>query len=283
MAHGWNRAWAVVASALVWSTSAQSAGTTLDIPFELYQHHLVVTKGSVGGLNNLNLLIDTGTIPSVVDAKLAQKLDLKTESSKLIAFGQEVRIHSAVLDGFRIGSLQSGPVPVGVGDLSYLHGVRIDAIVGLDVLVRTSFSIDYQARVLTFAPARREDLTAPLEEEWPFLTVRMTIAGEQVRLLIDTGSSDLVLFKTRMPARLVDAPWTGDKTVHYASGTARLRRIDLHQVGLGAHRWDKLQACTLDRLPHGYPSAIDGVLGVLALGCHRVGFDFTRNEFGWSS
>ena len=67
--------------------------------------------------------------------------------------------------------------------------------------------------MLRFAPERREDAVAPLEIAWPFVTVRMTVAGQQVRLLVDTGSCDLVLFKTRMPAALSDPPWKGDKTV----------------------------------------------------------------------
>jgi hypothetical protein len=46
--------------------------------------------------------------------------------------------------------------------------------------------------------------------------------------------------------------------------------------------WDKLPAWTLDRVPHGYPPSIDGVLGVLSLGCRRVRFDFEKGEFGWS-
>jgi hypothetical protein len=163
-----------------------------------------------------------------------------------------------------------------------LKGVRVDAIVGLDVLAHTSFSIDYQGRTLSFAPTGGEDTVAPLELTSPFLTVRLTIAGQPVRLLVDTGSSDLVLFKTRMPAGLSDAPWRGDKTVQYASGPARLRRLDLRQVGLGAQVWDKLPAWALDRMPDGYPPSIDGVLGVRALGCQRVRFDFERNELGWS-
>jgi hypothetical protein len=252
------------------------------VPFELFQHHLVVAKGSVGRLNGLNLLIDTGTIPSMVDARIARKLRLQAESSVLVAFGQQVRIESAVVDGFRIGSLQSGPVPAGVGDLSYLGGARIDAIVGLDVLARTSFSIDYWTRVLKFGPERRENAVAPLEIVWPFVTVRMTIAGEQVRLLVDTGSSDLVLFKTRMPAALSGAPWRGDKTVLYASGAARLQRLKLRRPSLGAHTWDKLPAWALDRVLDGYPPSIDGVLGLLALGCQRVSFDFERSAFGCS-
>jgi Aspartyl protease len=282
MAHATTCSLAVIASVLVSGPSLRSTETLAEVPFELYQHHLVVTKGSIGRLNGLSLLIDTGTIPSVVDATIARKLQLQTESSMLVAFGQQVRIQSAVVDGFRIGSLRSGPVPAGVGNLSYLKGVRIDAIVGLDVLARTNFSIDYRTRVLTFAPAGREDAATPLEIVWPFVTVRMTIAGEQVRLLVDTGSSDLVLFKTRMPAALSAAPWRGDKTVQYASGAARLQRLELRQVGLGARMMDKLPAWALDRVPHGYPPSIDGVLGVLSLGCQRVRFDFARSEFGWS-
>ena len=282
MPHGTICTLAVVASALVSGSPVGSTETITEVPFELYQHHLVVTKGSIGRLNGLSLLIDTGTIPSMVDARIARKLHLEAEPSMLIAFGQQVQIQSAKLDGFRIGSLQSGAVPAGVGDLSYLQGDRIDAIVGLDVLARTSFSIDYRTRVLTFATKGRESAIAPLEIVWPFVTVQMTIAGQQVRLLVDTGSRDLVLFKTRMPAALSGAPWRGDKTVQYASGAARLRRIELRDATLGVHSWNNLSAWALDRVPDGYPPGIDGVLGVLALGCQRVEFDFERGEFGWS-
>lgn len=282
MAHSTRCSLAIVVSALVSGVPLRSAETIAEVPFELYQRHLVVTKGSIGRLKGLNLLIDTGTIPSTVDTRIARKLHLKAESSTLVAFGQQVRTQSAVIDGFGIGSLQSGRVPAGVSDLSYLERVRIDAIVGLDVLARTSFSINYRTRVLRFAPTDREDSVAPLELVWPFLTVRMTIAGQQVRLLVDTGSSDLVLFKTRMPAALADAPWRGDKTVQYASGAAGLRRLELRQARLGSHTWDKLPAWAIDREPHGYPPGIDGVLGVLALGCQRVRFDFEKSELGWS-
>ena len=273
---------AVVGFSLVSGSSLSSTETNAEVPFELYQRHLVVVKGSVGRLNGLNLLIDTGTIPSMIDSRIARKLHLQTESSFLVAFGQQVRIQSAVVDGFRIGSLESGPVPAGVGDLTYLDGVRVDAIVGLDILARTNFSIDYQTHVLRFAPHGKEKVVVPLDVDWPFVTVKMTIAGEQVRLLLDTGSSDLVLFKARMPAALTDAPWRGDKTVWYGSGAARLRRLDLRHAGLGHHRWDKLAAWSLDRAPQGYPETLDGVLGVRSLGCQRVTFDFQRNEFGWT-
>ena len=273
---------AVVATVLLFSSPLLSLETVLEVPFELYQHHLIVTKGSIGPLNGLSLLIDTGTIPSMVDGRIARKLRVQAEPSTLVAFGQSVAIQSTILNGFRIGARQPGPVPAGVSDLSYLEGVRIDAIVGLDVLARTSFSIDYRKHVLRFSPGDREESVVPLELMWPFLTVRITIAGQQVRLLVDTGSSDLVLFKSRMPAALSGAPWKGDKTVQFASGQARLQRLDLRQVRLGAQVWDRLPAWALDQVLDRYPPSIDGILGVLALGCQRVSLDFERHELGWS-
>jgi hypothetical protein len=273
---------AVVATVLLSGTSLLSVETVSEVPFELYQHHLIVAKGSIGPLNGLSLLIDTGTIPSIVDDRIARKLRVQAEPSTLVAFGQSVSHQSAMFDGLRIGARQPSRVPAGISNLSYLEGVRIDAIVGLDVLARTSFSIDYRKHVLKFSADGREESVAPLELVWPFLTVQMTIGGQQVRLLVDTGSSDLVLFKSRMPSALSPFPWRGDKTVQYAFGAARLQRLDLRQVRLGARVWDRLPAWALDRLLDGYPPSIDGVLGVLALGCRRVQFDFEKSEFGWS-
>src|SRR5262245_52972851 len=181
MAHGTTCSLAAVAFLLA-SGQRPSTEAIAAVPFALYQHHLVVTKGSIGPLNNLNLLIDTGTIPSVVDRRIARKLHLHPESSLLVAFAKQVPIQSAVFEGFRIGAFKSGRVPTGVGDLSYLERGSIDAIVGLDVLARsTSFSIDYRVRELSFAPEGHEDSVAPMELAWPFVTVLMTVGGQQVR------------------------------------------------------------------------------------------------------
>jgi hypothetical protein len=76
----------------------------------------------------------------------------------------------------QIGPFDAGQVPATVGDLSYLGRAGVDAIVGLDVLARTSFRIDYAARRLVFAGNGRESSTAPLEVVWPFVTVRVTAA-----------------------------------------------------------------------------------------------------------
>ena len=60
---------AVVATVLLSWKPLLSLETVAEVPFELYQQHLIVTKGSIGPLNGLSLLIDTGTIPSMVDGE----------------------------------------------------------------------------------------------------------------------------------------------------------------------------------------------------------------------
>jgi hypothetical protein len=218
----------------------------------------------------------------VVDQRIAGKLRLRAEPSTLVAFGESIRISSATLSGLRIGPLEPGDVPAQIGDLSYLQGTRIDAIVGLDVLARKCFRIDYKAHRLSLAPSDRESAAVPLQTIWPFLTVRLFVAGHPMQLLVDTGSRDLMLFKSRMPAALLPVPWKGEKIVQHASGLAHLLRFELPEVILGDQHWDSLPGFVLDAATDAYPPGIDGVLGVLALGGTRVRFDFERGELSWS-
>ena len=257
----------------------------IDVPFDLLQQHLIVAKGSIAGLRDLSLLIDTGTIPSMVDQRVARKLGLRAQPSKLVAFGQTIDVNAAVLSDLRVGPLEPGEVPGFIGDLSYLRGklsYSIDGIVGLDVLARRSFGIDYKAHTLSFGPSERESAVAPMQVIWPFLTVRMFVSGHSMQLLVDTGSRELVLFKSHMSPALMPVPWRGEVVIQHTAGLTRLQRYELHQVTLGDQHWDTLSGFVLDAPTKEYPPGIDGVLGVLALGGKRVRFDLERGELSWS-
>lgn len=110
---------AAIAAALSFCSLVTLHGDLLpaDVPFDLVEQHLIVAKGSIAGLRGLNLLIDTGTTPSVVDKRVAKRLKLKGEPSLLIAFGQSIKFESAALSGLRIGPFEPGDVPAGIGDL----------------------------------------------------------------------------------------------------------------------------------------------------------------------
>ncbi len=261
------------------SGSPAPATDLTPLKIELLDRHLIVAHGAIGPLEGLRFLIDTGTIPSIVDRRIAKKLALDVRKGEYIAFGQRARKETAVLPEVRLGSLRARAVPVGVADLSFLHGV--DAIVGLDVLARSSFSVDYEGRWLALGPVEQRDPSVRLELTPPFLTVEVTISGRPFRVLVDTGSNRLVLFERRTRGRLPTLPVRGELLLNHLSGSSRLNRVLLPAVGVGGALQDRVEGFLSDAPLDGYPTGIDGVLGVRVLMSKRADFDFERNRLAF--
>jgi predicted aspartyl protease len=265
---------ALLSGAPGWSAANAS------LHFDLLERHLIVVHGSIGAMDGLKLLIDTGAIPSMVDRKVARKLGLEVQEREFIAFGQKTRAATTVLPDIRIGPLHTAAVPAGVGDLGYLHGV--DAIIGLDVLTRSSFSIDYDRRELTFGEPAQDDPGVRLEATPPFLTVQVTISGRHFRLLVDTGSNRLVLFERRVGNQLPLLPVHGELATYHLAGSSRLQRVTLPPVAAGDVTLDHVEGFLSDAPMEGYPAGIDGVLGVRVLASKRAGFDFERQRLAFA-
>jgi predicted aspartyl protease len=249
------------------------------LKFDLLESHLVVVHGAIGPLEGLRLLIDTGANPSMVDRRVAKKLALNVERSDFVVFGQKTRATEAVLPDIRLGAFRAEAVTAGVGDLSFLHGV--DAIVGLDVLSRSSFSIDYERRTIAFGPVEAGGPGIPLEVTPEFLTVQLAIRGRPFRLLIDTGGRRLVLFDERVRDRLPPLAVHGELTLYHLAGASALRRVILPDVEAGGWTADRVEGFLSDAAVDGYPPGIDGVLGVRVLASKHADFDFERSRFGF--
>jgi hypothetical protein len=258
---------------------AAQAVNSNSLKFELLEQYQIVVRGAIGPLAGLKLLIDTGSTPSMVDRRVAKKLALTFQTREFESFGQRLRAQTAVLPSIRLGPLNAEAVEAGVGDLSYLHGV--DAIVGLDVLSRSSFSIDYKEHQLVFGPMEAGRPSIPMEATPPFLTMRMAIAGRPVRLLVDTGSGRLVLFARRMHDRLPVLQVHGELLMYHLSGTSKLDRVILPLLTVGGSIIDRLEGFMSDAPVDDYPSGIDGVLGLRALASKHADFDFERNRLAF--
>jgi Aspartyl protease len=258
---------------------AAQAVTSHSLKFELRERYQIVVRGAIGPLDGLRLLIDTGSTPSMVDRKIAKKLELPVLTSEFVSFGQRHRTLTAVLPGIHLGPLDVGAVEAGVGDLSFLHGV--DAIIGLDVLSRRSFSIDYENHLLVFGPIDTHRSSTALESTPPFLTVQMAIAGRPVRLLVDTGSGRLVLFAHRMQGRLPLLQVHGELLMYHLSGTSRLDRVVLPLLDIGGSTIDRVEGFMSDTPVEDYPPEIDGVLGLRSLAWKHADFDFERNRLAF--
>jgi hypothetical protein len=250
------------------------------LKFRLRDGYQVIAQGAIGPLDGLNLLIDTGSFPSMVDDRIAKHLRLEIHEAETMVFDRRIRTLSASLSNLRVGQILAGTVLASVGDLSYLGVPNVDAIIGLDVLTRSSFSIDYDHQVLTFGSIAAADSNLPLDVVPPFLTVRVSFDGHPVRLLVDTGSRHIVLFGQRVSDRFANLRIRGDKLLYHMAGTSRLQRIVLPRLEAGSLTITGLEGLLSNANVDPYPPDIDGILGVRAIATRRADFDFDRNRLG---
>ena len=158
--------------------------------------------------------------------------------------------------------------------------MRVDAIIGLDVLRTKRLRIDYESRKLAF------DQPVPLEHSCPiqirpgFVYVTISVQDQKVSLVVDTGAKDLILFASRIKGRFGELRESGVKTVHNMGGELTLRGILLHKVRVGEESLREMQAFVLNNTGQADPG-FDGLLGVRALGTSEIAFDFEENRISW--
>jgi predicted aspartyl protease len=256
----------------------------VEIPFKLYRDYLIVVQGSLGTVRRLNFLVDTGVNPTAVDRRIAKKLGLTGGSHMLSLFNQNTDVAVAVLSGLQVGPILAASVPVVIQDLSQLEeatGVRIDAIIGLGVLSLSSFSIDYRSRKMVFGPIESSAFAVPFESGPPVLTVQAKVQDEPVRLLVDTGTTELVLFKCRIHTVLSPFPAGGRKGFLNATGHAlQLTEVWVSGLHLGPTDFGTQKGLSAEDDVN-CDRSFDGVIGVRRLGMKWVAFDFGRRSFSW--
>lgn len=262
---------------------APQARMPSEIPFHLRQGYLIMVEGRLGNLEHQKLLIDTGTSPSIVDKNVAAKLSLQGTPRSLALFNKVLSAETGILPEVELGPLRRSNIPVMVEDFSKIQsdvGAHVDAVIGLDVLGATSFTIDYQKNQILFhaSPQRH---SASFRAGPQFITLSLKTGGKELHLLLDTGTPRLVLFRDAL--RNLDYDWsdrtgTGDNM----SGTVSFRTVILQDAHLGREDMGP-QAAAVVASQTNVRSNYDGLIGVRLLHPKRLSFDFDRQILGWSN
>jgi aspartyl protease len=254
-----------------------------ETPLTLYRGYLVVVDGQIGSLQHQHFLVDTGSSPSMIDRRIAAKLGLHGEPRNLYLFNQDLSAETVVLPDLQLGPLHRQNLPVMVADFSKIErgvGTQVDAVIGLDVLGGSSFTIDYQKRRFLFQ-ATRERYSAPLTPGRQFIGIDLTAGGRQLHLLLDTGTPQLILFQKALYHLDYDStPATGSG--QNLSGTVVYRKVVLPKARLGTEDVGAQSASVVasqDNVDGGF----DGLIGVSVLRPKRLSFDFDRQILGWSN
>jgi Aspartyl protease len=252
------------------------------LPIRLYWGYLVVAEGSIGRVHKLNFLVDTGAYPSVVDQKIARNLGLVEQPGRVNLSTTSVQTRLVVLPSLLLGPVHAEALPVLTEDLSFLQkalGHKVDAIVGLDVLRKSSFSINYRTNEILFGPVEKMTFSAPFETDAPIVTIRTEFQDQQLRLAVDTGGPDLMLFKSRMSSSIGLQELGAEKAADL-SGTFQRTKVRIPKVNLGNQTIGSQIAFVVD--DHKDDGAdFDGVLGMRGPQFSKIAFDFERRRFSW--
>jgi len=136
-------------------------------------------------INNLNLLflLNTGANTSVIDKRIAGKLQLpviKEKDTVVGTAGKQV-VELVTIRSLTIGKTVMKDLVVSsrnIGDFLQLNGQKIDGILGTDVLKNYALTIDYQAQKIAFQQAkipagRKKTIAFDMSEGIPRVEMRL--------------------------------------------------------------------------------------------------------------
>ena len=267
---------ASVSSAWAKERSGQDPSTKGVVRFELYQGYLMVARGSIGPLKGLHFLVDTGTSTTLLDSQVANKLGLegKSEDVNIIFFKGRVQSTHSWAPSIELGPLRVFHRPVLVQDLSVFGDavpVHIDAVIGLDVLGRSPFEVDYRNSKIYFGRLPHFPISASLTKEQGLAMVNVEVNHATAHLIFDTGASSLLIFGSRIPK-----VFAGLKTHRRGrNASSEQNEVHLRSLHLGQTEFAWQQAILMESRDEG-GREFDGVLSPAALHIDAFTFDLVR-------
>lgn len=254
------------------------------VHMDVYQGYLMVVEASIGQLDGLRFLLDTGATHTAIDRKLAEKLGLALRPGEIVSFDKSVRIDSTQLPELAYGPEHFADVSVMVQDMRYFLtiGLHLDGIIGWDLLRTSSFRLDLAKKQVYFGPtAPFPGASAPLQPEASYLTVQADLNGRPVSMVADTG-----LWGTAFYAGMVENARENHSAVSRSlgqsvGGAVKTRSVVVPRLRLGNQELDR--EVQLVERPRVQPlSEIAGYLGISALDAKQIAFDLEHNELRWS-
>jgi len=247
--------------------------TSAAVPFDLASGFLVVVEGKIATLSHLKFILDTGSTHCMINTKIADQLGLLKQSGTTLNFEHHAKIDWTNVPEMRFGPIEVLNVSVMVGALDQFSEFAsgIDAVIGLDLLRQTQkLGIDFQAKLLTFGELKESQYGNIARPQ--ALTVLLDVQGSGLRLIVDTGLNEVVVFADRLHAHAPLVKLLNEAQAHMGRVPGRIATLPGIQL-LSAD--SRTSVFLLDRAPQSLPENIDGFLGLKAVNVDFAEIDFS--------
>jgi hypothetical protein len=250
-------------------------GRPQTIPLRIYRNFLVVAEGQFGGApEGQNFILDTGTAPSIINVRLVRQLGLATIPSTSWAAGKIIPAQAAIIPEIELGPIRAVSLPVHVQNLSRLErdfGIPIAGIIGLDVLSKSSFRLDYDKREIEFGDISHVGIPVHFDARAGLAVAKVRIEGQEARILVDTGTDRVVLFG----GNFAEAGWlalrdTSQSGANLVDQNMVVQIFSAADIVFGGQHFSDDRAYFA---PGSTDPVFDGLLGVRALGFRRLSYD----------
>lgn len=190
----------------------------------------------------------------------------------------------ATLPSLEFGPTRRDNFNVLIEDLSFFQKafpVRIDAVVGLDVLGQLPFEIDYTAREIRFGTVPNLASSLPLRLQAGLPIVDAQLNHLSVHLLLDTGASSLILFEPSTPRPASPMRVSEVQREPGAIGEFDRKQVWLASLRLGDAEFGKEPAFLVRSRSDGTQD-FDGLISPAALGITKMAIDVGRGVLAFS-
>ena len=273
----------VVLCATLGFTSTAVGQKQSGLPFRLVDGWAVVVRGTLGGVPSRNILIDTGAVPSSISKTMARRLGLLGTVEQVSVMNRAIDVERVRVPNVQVGPAAADGFEMVAADLGAIERAlhtRLDAVIGLDLLGRQNFAIDYRSKKLMFGIGVHEadSITFQLKHAagGTYVLVPMESGGEKFQMLLDTGTKDITLFRPRLKGSLQQIRLRSEDVTINAGGSGKSSEIVIPLLRLGSLARSQQAAYVLTTSETDLRD-FDGMLGPVAVGAIAVEFDFERN------
>lgn len=272
-----------MASPAISASSNADTGATNQIPVDIYRGYLIVAPVDIGALHGLRFLLDTGSTNTIIDRRLARQLSLGGQHCKVANFDKLLTVQCGLLPQVTFGPEQANDLPVLIEDLRYLQTGQgsVDGIIGLDLLRRRNFLVDYAESRVVFGTTETVDMqSVPMRITPTLLSVEAQLNGRPVWMIADTGLLRAMIYERGLDALLENDRIQGHVRSQSMGGWVENRVSTVLQFRLGAQDLERevlfVPAPAANRMDE-----VAGYLGPASLKAKQVLFDFDAHQLRW--